>query len=132
MDIWLLVSYIGVLVVGGYGGYLFSNYVLTNAFANMLMNIELTDAQKATLMAELESNSDINSSGKSDGVKKLDVRIECINNIMYCYDKTTNQFVGQAPNKDELLEMLYSNFGPFSLDISTEDGADFLTQETKA
>jgi hypothetical protein len=120
MDIWLIVSYIGVLLVGGFAGYRISNYILTVAFAEMLNTANLTEAQLQRLTSEADEDP-------AAGLKEMEIRVELVNGNMYCYEKHSNQFLGQAATTEELIGVLGQRLGDIALNITPEDGAQYIT-----
>lgn len=125
MDMWLLVSYVGVFAVGAYTGYKINDWFIRYTFKQMIEEAGLTGAAMDQFtehwskeMGEAVPESDNN----------LRVRLEKIGNLIYCYDKDTDEFLGQGRDREELIAVLTERVGSVTLLVNAEDGADYLKE----
>jgi hypothetical protein len=126
MDWWLLLSYVGVFAVGTFMGYKINDWVIRKTFSEMMAEAGLADN---TLDQFVEYWRPIMDTEQSTELPKVQIRIEKVGDQMMCYEKATDQFLGQAGSRDELIEVLTNRLGPVTLLIQPEDGAD-LVKET--
>lgn len=56
----------------------------------------------------------------------LEIRVEKVGDQILCYAKSTDEFLGQAANREELIEVLTERLGPTTLQIREEDGAELV------
>jgi hypothetical protein len=126
MDWWLLVSYVGVFAVGGYAGYKINEWVYRATFSEMMVQAGLTEANMEKFV---EHWAPIMEDGEEESAKpRVQIRIELIDNQMFCYEKATDKFLGQARSRDELIDVLTEKLGPVTLLIEPEDGADYVKE----
>jgi len=124
MDWWLLVSYVGVFALGAFVGYKINDYMIRSTFGEMMAEAGLTDDQ---LDKFVEHWAPIMEDGEEDSaVPRVQIRIDLIDDQMFCYAKATDQFLGQARTRDELIDILTAKLGPVTLLIEPEDGADLV------
>jgi len=125
MDWMMLLSYVATLAVGLYAGYKFSGWITESAMKELMReagisNDEIENYVNSILKGNLEPSEQSNFSAK------LQIRLEQVGNTIYCYEKATDQFLGQADTKEELEAVLTDRLGPITLLVDPEDGADLL------
>jgi hypothetical protein len=64
----------------------------------------------------------------SDQREDLRARLEKIGDQIYCYNKDTNEFLGQGRDREELIAVLTERIGSVTLLVNAEDGADYLKE----
>jgi hypothetical protein len=129
MDILMLaVSYVGVLAIGALIGYKINDWLMRSTFDVMLEEAGITDAQLAKFARywgpKLGDEIEI-----TDPKPQVQIRIELVNDDLFCYEKATDRFLGQAKTREELIDVLTERLGPVSLFIQPEDGADYIKEK---
>jgi hypothetical protein len=124
MDWLLLVSFLGVFAVGCYAGYRVNDHLFRTTFSEMLAQAGVTDQQLDQFVDHWEP---VLGSAEPEAVlPKLQIRIEQIDNMIYCYEKSSGLFLAQARTRDELIDALTERLGPVSLLVQPEDGAEYV------
>jgi len=125
MDMWLLVSYVGVFAVGVFAGYKVNDWLIRTTFSEMMAEAGLTDEklEQFTEHWAREMGEQV-----PDQREDLRARLEKIGDQIYCYNKDTNEFLGQGRDREELIAVLTERVGSVTLLVNTEDGADYLKE----
>lgn len=129
MDWWLLISYVGVLAVGGYLGYLINDWVMRKTFGEMMLEAGLTDDKLDQFITHWASTMEPELVNESD-TPSVHIVLERVDNDIYCYSKDTKEFLGQAKDRDALVDVLTERLGPVTLLVTPEDGADLIRDKT--
>ena len=94
-------------------------------FRELLKDLGITTDQLQTLarkngleIAELEE--------KSQELPTLEVRIEQHQGVLYAYRKDDDHFLGQGPDREQLIDRLKENLTNVRLIIREEDGAELI------
>jgi hypothetical protein len=130
MDWWLLISYVGVLAVGGYLGYAINDWVIRKTFGDMMADAGLTDDKMEQFVTHWAPimEPELEADGSTPSVQ---ITLEQVEGDIYCYAKTTKEFLGQAKDREELIEVLTQRLGPVTLLVQPEDGADLIKDKTQ-
>lgn len=130
MDWWLLISYVGVLAVGGYLGYTVNDWVIRKTFGEMMAEAGLTDDKMDQFVTHWAPimEPELAADGSTP---KVQITLEQVGDDIYCYSKTTKEFLGQAKDREELVEVLTQRLGPVTLLVQPEDGADLIEDKAQ-
>jgi hypothetical protein len=120
----LAVSYIGVLAIGAYIGYKVNDYLMRATFDAMLDEAGITDAQLEKFVQHWGPEL-----GEEVPKPQVQIRIEKHDDSLFCYEKATNKFLGQARSREELIDVLTERLGPVTLQIQPEDGAEYVQEK---
>lgn len=125
MDWTLLFAFLGVFAIGAFVGYKVNEWIYRVTFAEMMAQAGLNETNMEQFV-----NHWANELGEEvPNVKpQVQIRIEKINDDLFCYEKATDRFLGQGKTRDELIDVLTERLGPVSLLIQPEDGADYIRE----
>lgn len=130
MDWWQLISYVGVLAVGGYLGYTINDWMIRKTFGDMMAEAGLTDGNMDKFVSHwapiMEPELAV-----AGAVPKLQVTLEQVNGDLFCYSKATREFLAQANNREDLIDVLTQRLGPVTLVVDPEDGAELIQDEAQ-
>jgi hypothetical protein len=129
MDWWLLVSYVGVLAVGGYIGYTVNDWVMRKTFGEMMAEAGLTDGNLDQFINHWEPIMEPEQA--DDAPPSVEIKLELVDGNIFCWSKTTKEFLGQAKDRDDLIQVLAHRLGPVTLRVHPEDGAELLRDKTQ-
>jgi hypothetical protein len=127
MDWWLLVSYVGVFAVGALAGYYINDWIIRSTFGQMLEQAGVGDKdldQFVDYWKEQFQDSETQA-------PKLQITLEQVDGEIFCYSKDTGKFLGQAKDREGLVDVLTQRLGPVTLFIQPEDGADLIKDEAQ-
>ena len=127
MDWTLLFAFLGVFAIGAFVGYKVNEWIYRVTFAEMMAQAGLNETNMEQFV-----NHWANELGEEvPNVKpQVQIRIEKINDDLFCYEKATDRFLGQGKTRDELIDVLTARLGPVSLLIQPEDGAEYVKEGT--
>jgi hypothetical protein len=125
MDMWLVVSYVGLFAVGVFIGYKINDWVIRKTFAQMIEEAGLADGRMDQFIQYWAAEM---GEQVSDQREDLRARLEKIGDQIYCYNKDTNEFLGQGRDREELIAVLTERIGSVTLLVNAEDGADYLKE----
>ena len=127
MDWTLLFAFLGVFAIGAFVGYKVNEWIYRVTFAEMMAQAGLNETNMEQFV-----NHWANELGEEvPNVKpQVQIRIEKINDDLFCYEKATDRFLGQGRTRDELIDVLTARLGPVSLLIQPEDGAEYVREGT--
>lgn len=130
MDWWQLISYVGVLAVGSYLGYTINDWMIRKTFGDMMAEAGLTDGNMDKFVSHWAPIMEPELA-EAGAVPKLQVTLEQVNGDLFCYSKATREFLGQANNREDLIDVLTQRLGPVTLVVDPEDGAELIQDEAQ-
>lgn len=112
--------------VGWFLGSKFTSLWLHTTFREILKDLGVTEAQLRT-MAEKNGVpiSHLPQSAEPQ-LPVVEVKLEQINGVIFAFRKDNDQFLGQGPDREQLIQRLTENLTNVRVIISKEDGADYL------
>jgi len=128
MDWTLLFAFVGVFAVGAYLGYKINDWFFRTTFNEMMAQAGVNDVNINKFISHWAPILEENGQPENPQVQ---VRIEQVNDDLFCYEKATDRFLGQAKTREELIDVLTERLGPVSLFIQPEDGADYIKESSK-
>ena len=127
MDWTLFFAFLAVFAVGAFVGYKVNEWIYRVTFAEMMAQAGLNE----TNMEQFVKHWANELGEEVPNVKpQVQIRIEKINDDLFCYEKATDRFLGQGKTRDELIDVLTARLGPVSLLIQPEDGAEYVKEGT--
>lgn len=126
MDWTLLFAFVGTFAVGVYLGYKISDWILHSAVRELMNEAGIGDEDINAYINSLKNG--VPQEPVDNQPPKLQIRLEKVDGNLYCYEKATDEFLGQAADKEELIEVLTKRLGPKTLLIEQEDGAEYLQE----
>jgi hypothetical protein len=97
------------------------------AFKKLLEDLGINQQQLEKLNRQLiDADSDTD---KEDQEPRLvvEVRLEQLDGVILAYRKSDDQFLGQGPDRESLIQRLTENLTPCRVVIAKEDGADLIS-----
>ena len=128
-------SLIGYLALGFALGWFFGSLWTTirqaQAFKNILKDLGVTTEQLLALKDRMDREDEEESTPQQHSAAQpvVEVRLEQHNGQIYAYRKSTEEFLAQGENREELIERLTERFkrgDGARLIIREEDGADLV------
>lgn len=112
--------------VGWFLGSKFTSLWLHTTFREILKDLGVTEAQLRT-MAEKNGVTVSHLPGPAEPqLPVVEVKLEQINGVIFAFRKDNDQFLGQGPDREQLIQRLTENLTNVRVIISKEDGADYL------
>ena len=109
--------------VGWFLGSKFTSLWLHTTFREILKDLGVTETQ---LRAMAEKNGVPASQLPTQTLPGVEVKLEQINGVIFAFRKDNDQFLGQGPDREQLIQRLTENLTNVRVIISKEDGADYL------
>ena len=128
MDWTLIVAFVGVFALGAYIGYKVNEWIYRATFAEMMAQAGLNESNMEQFVNHWAK--ELGEEQTADSKSQVQIRVEKINGDLFCYEKATDRFLGQAKTRDELIDVLTARLGPVTLLIQPEDGADLVKEGT--
>lgn len=123
-DIIIIIS--TAFALGWILGSKFTSLWLHTTFREILKDLGVTETQ---LRAMAEKNG-VPISALPQPVEPslpvVEVKLERMGDVIYAFRKDNDQFLGQGPDRDALVQRLTENLSNVRVIISKEDGADLL------
>lgn len=99
-------------------------------FKQVLQELGIKPEQLEKLMIDHVENPKTNSSESSIDEERdyptVAIKVEKHGEVLYAFDKTTDEFLGQGDTKESLIERLGTKFSNVTLTIAEDDGAEFV------
>ena len=102
------------------------------SFHQILKDLGITDQQLRKLaessgleLAELSPKE----SEENPTLTPIEIKIEQHQGILYAYRLDNDQFLGQGPDREQLIEHLKKNLTDVRLIVAEENGAGLITQK---
>jgi len=97
-------------------------------FKKLLEDLGVTEQQLAQLKDRLETGvPDLADAAREQPQMVVEVRLEQHGSTILAYRKDTDQFIGQGPDRDSLIQRITENLTPCRVIITKEDGADLIS-----
>jgi len=124
MDWTLLLAFVGTFAVGIYLGYKISDWILHSAVRELMNEAGIGEEEIDTYIESIKNG--VPQESVDNQPPKLQIRLEQVGNSIFCYEKNSDRFLGQAATREELEDVLTERLGPMTLLVEPEDGADLL------
>lgn len=129
-------EYIIIAIIAFYIGYRASQIVHVMSFKQVLEDLGVTTEQLQELARKngMEGLVDDQSNDSNTGeaaLTSIEIKIEEHQGVLYAYRLDTDQFLGQGPDRDQLIGRLKDNLTNVRLIISEENGAGHITEAKK-
>ncbi len=111
-----------VFLLGWFIGSLVTRIWLTLSFREILKDLGVTEQQLRKL---LDPDTKDSSTGEA-ALTAMEIKIEEVQGTLYAYRLDNNQFLGQGPDRDQLIERLKENLTNVRLIITEDNGAGLL------
>lgn len=109
------------LVIGFWLGKIVTNAINTISFREILKDLNVTEQQLRDLRRDLDDPD-----SESPAAAVIEVKLEQHGDTIYAYRKDNDQFLGQGPDREALIERLRQNLTNARVVIAKEDGADLI------
>ena len=126
MDLTLFFAFVAVFAVGAYVGYKVNEWIYRVTFAEMMRQAGLNESNMNQFIKHW--GKELGDEQSEELKPQVQIRIEKINDDLFCYEKATDRFLGQAKTRDELIDVLTARLGPVTLLIQPEDGAEYVKE----
>jgi hypothetical protein len=98
------------------------------AFKKLLEDLGVTSQQLTQLKDRLEAGvPDLADDTTEQPQTVVEVRLEQHQGTILAYRKDNDQFIGQGPDRESLIQRLTENLTPCRVVIAKEDGADLIS-----
>ena len=129
----MIIEFLIVFILGWYIGHKISGYWMALSFREILKDLGVTEQQ----LRKLAEKNDIplpveNPRDSITGevtLTPMEIRIEEHQGILFAYRLDNDQFLGQGPDRDQLIERLKDNLTNVRLIVAEENGANLITQK---
>jgi hypothetical protein len=112
-----MIEIILALLIGIWIGRTVTNALNQMVFKQILEDLKVTDKE----LMELRDQDD----EEDDSI--VEIKLEQHQGQIYAFRKDTDQFLGQGPDREQLIERLKTSFtGKITLIVREEDGADLI------
>jgi hypothetical protein len=91
---------------------------------DFLEAMQFSEQDLARLQQRLQQK--LESVNDPEELPTVEVKIEEHSGVLFAFRKDTDQFLGQGPDRDALINRLKENLSNVRLIIDKEDGADYL------
>jgi hypothetical protein len=111
----LVIEYLIVFSLGWYIGSKITGFFQLQVFKQVLkdLNVDNRDLLRVArkdapefMQEQLDQIESHVNAAESDGLEKIDIKVEKHNDTLYAYRNDTNEFLGQGPSKDALIEAM--------------------------
>lgn len=124
-----LIGYIALgFAMGWFFGSLWTTIRQAQAFKNILQDLGVTTEQLLRLKDKMDREEEDLPAAKA-GQPVIEIRLETHNGQIYAYRKSTEEFLAQGENREELIARLTERFKQGEgarLIIREEDGAELV------
>jgi hypothetical protein len=128
----MIIEFLIAFALGCWIGHKVSSYIMAMSFHQILKDLGVTDQQLRKLaessgleLAELSPKE----SEENPGLTPIEIKIEQHQGVLYAYRLDNDQFLGQGPDREQLIEHLKKNLTDVRLIIAEENGAGLITQK---
>ena len=128
MDLTLFFTFVAVFAVGAYVGYKVNEWIYRVTFAEMMRQAGLNESNMDKFIKHW--GAELGDEQPAESNPQVQIRIEKINDDLFCYEKATDRFLGQGRTRDKLIDVLTARLGPVTLLIQPEDGAEYVKEGT--
>lgn len=115
-----LIDIIIALAFGFYAGYKVSSAIHEEAFKDLLTRLDIKE--DVLRRAAIELGADLKAEDEAELIE-IPLRVEQHSGVLYAYRKDTEEFVGQAADKDALIKRLAEDFDGVKFIVTEDDGA---------
>jgi hypothetical protein len=116
-----IVFFLG-LIAGYWIGKIVTNALNTMSFREILKDLDVTQDQLERLRADIEGDDQ----GSKPTMEDLEIRIEQHHGLLYAYRCDNDQFLGQGPDREALIQRLTESLTNVRVIVSKEHGADLI------
>ena len=129
----MIIEFLIVFILGWYIGHKISGYWMALSFREILKDLGVTEQQLRKLAAKndipLPVENPRDSITGEVTLTPMEIRIEEHQGILFAYRLDNDQFLGQGPDRDQLIERLKDNLTNVRLIVAEENGANLITQK---
>jgi uncharacterized membrane-anchored protein YhcB (DUF1043 family) len=113
-----MIEIIIALLVGIWIGRTVTNVINQWTFSKILEDLKVTDRQLMELRDQIDGE---------DTAEIVEIKLEQHQGQLYAFRKDNDQFLGQGPDREQLIQRLKSTFaGKTTVVVREEDGADLI------
>lgn len=112
------------LAVGIFVGHRVSDRIHQAVMPDMFRRLGVTPDQLEQVMKDLKK--EIGDEDTKEEFPQVEIRIEQHGEQLYAFRKDNDEFLGQGPTKEALIERMGEKLRNVRLSISKEDGADLI------
>jgi len=117
------VEYLIAFILGWFIGHRVNDALNRITMRDLLKDLGITEQQLRKLA---ERHRIALPDSKDSQLEEIEIRIEEHEGTLYAYRTDTDQFLGQGPDRDGLIQRLTENLTNVRLVVSKEQGADHL------
>ncbi len=116
------------LICGLFVGWKAAERFHTAMISDILERAGVTPEKLQSMMVELGKEMD--EEVDEQGLTVVEIRIEQHNDTLYAYRKDNEEFLGQGPTKEALIERMGEKLRDVRLVVTPEDGAGLLGHQS--
>ena len=129
----MIIEFLIVFILGWWIGHKISGYWMALSFREILKDLGVTEQQLRKLAAKndipLPVENPRDSITGEVTLTPMEIRIEEHQGILFAYRLDNDQFLGQGPDRDQLIERLKDNLTNVRLIVAEENGANLIAQK---